>query len=76
MSDFQDNAPVQLKPMKACAQIIAERDQLRAALEFYAREEHWETNLGGDGIGAAHDDQGSRARAALGLPTDFRKLNG
>lgn len=32
MSDFQDNAPVQLKPIKACAQIIAERDRYREAL--------------------------------------------
>lgn len=33
MSDFQDNAPVQLKPIKACAQIIAARDRYREALE-------------------------------------------
>lgn len=35
MSDFQDNAPVQLKPIKACAQIIAERDRYREALEAF-----------------------------------------
>lgn len=38
MSDFQDNAPVQLKPIKACAQIIADRDRYREALENIAAQ--------------------------------------
>lgn len=37
MSDFQDNAPVQLKPIKACAQIIAERDRYRQGFDEVSR---------------------------------------
>lgn len=51
-------------------------ESLEGALAFYAKESHWHTNLGGEIDGEAGNDMGQKAREVLGLPTDYKKLNG
>lgn len=58
---------------KALAGYAERAAEMEDALDFYAKEENWGLNLGGECTGDACD-RGERARRALGRGTDYSKF--